>query len=156
MSTVFKGESLKLKYLFTAFFANGERIKQTEADKSKYFPHKSTFTDVLKYQESHELTRFVLNTAKPVLGLVGHEYAVDLRTGLFSINGLEFSAADQFFVPEAPLKLIYFRETRIEVDVDSETMEEKDRRHFVNRYFIGWQTMWKNKNYQCTIAIDGK
>lgn len=156
MPSEYKGNKPEMKYLFSAFFSDGTTIRQTKADQSKYDPTKSCFTDVLRYQEAYQLQRFCLNSANNFGGIMGHEYSIDLKTGLFSIDGVEFSVAEQNFIPEAPLKLIYFRETRLEVDVNSDTREVQEERFYINRYFIGWETIWKNKKYQCTIAIDGK
>lgn len=69
---------------------------------------------------------------------------VDLVSGLFRIRDHVFSVADQNFIKTNPLKLIYFRETRVErdvvVDKVNNTQTVVEDRHFVNRYFIGWET----------------
>lgn len=146
------------RWLFTAEFADGTTIEQDQEDKSKTRTDGtgSTFSDVLARE--NDLVAFHLYHVS------GKEAAsVDLRTGAFVINGTPFHAHEQYFEPtQNKLRLVYFRETRINNDVLSTVLVDGsiDRqdglnpRHFVNRYFIGWQTTTKaGKNVQHTIAV---
>lgn len=146
------------RWLFTAEFEDGTTIVQDQEDKSttRTDGTGSTFTDVLARED--ELVAFHLYHVN------GKEAAsVDLRTGAFVINGTPFHAHEQFFEPtQNKLRLVYFRETRINNDVLSTVLEDMtvdvqdglNPRHFINRYFIGWQTTTKaGKNVQQTIAV---
>ncbi len=155
MSSIVNGQQLKFKYLFTATFADGHVIKQTPADVSESDPKKSAFFDVVEYEKISPVVKFSLRQSG-MLGLIADSIEVDLRTGLFLVNGLQLNVAEQNFEPVAPLRIVYFRENRVEQDVSFSTREVVGERFFINQFFIGWQTSWKNKNYQCTIAVDGK
>lgn len=155
MASIFNGQSTTLKYLFTAFFEDGHTIEQTPEDVSTIEPEKrSAFFDVLAYEQKSPLIEFALYNLEERKAI-----SVDLKTGLFtSVLGdqrIEFNIADQLFEKEAPFRLIYFRENRVEQLVGNNTGEIKNQRFYINRYFIGWQTTWNNENYQRTIAIDG-
>lgn len=156
MPAMLGGTAPKLKYLFTATFQDGTVIQQDEQDKSPNDPEgkKSQFWDVLEYEKHSPLIKFSLK--KKILGLAANEASVDLLTGKFSINGTEFDVADQNFVITQPLRIVYFRETQKQQDVHVKTHTVIEERHFINRYFIGWQTTWLGKNYQCAIGIDGR
>jgi len=145
------------RWLFTAEFKDGTIIEQTQEDKclTRTDGTGSAFTDVLARED--ELVAFHLYSVD------GKEAAsVDLITGAFIINNTPFHAHDQYFEPtQHKLRLIYHRETRIDSDIKSTvendgTINQEDvgQRHYVNRYFIGWQTTTKtNKNVQATIAV---
>ncbi len=155
MASTYNGKSLKLKYLFTAFFEDGTVIEQTSQDKSIVEPLKSAFYDVLEYEKKSPLKSFLLTHYDNVENYV----LVNLKDGTFNVNGQPIEIADQNFLPETPFKLIYFRETRIEIDLSKQVGKEdeaKEERFYINRFFIGWQSTWKNQNYQRTIAVNGK
>ncbi|HYD35550.1 MAG TPA: hypothetical protein VD999_05760 [Vitreimonas sp.] len=154
MATQFGDKKLKLKYLFTAFFEDGHVISQTPEDVSTIDPEKrSAFFDVLEYEKKSKLMAF--NLLNPVL----KEYIeVNLNTGEFDVHGIKINIADQNFEPTEPLRLVYFRETRIESDVKMIAGQKDDllaQRFYVNNYFIGWQTTVDGKNVQRTIALGG-
>lgn len=155
MPATLGGTTPKLKYLFTATFQDGTVIEQGD-DKSLIDPEgkKSRFFDVLEYEKKSPLIKFSLKHT--ILGLAANEVSVDLVTGKFSMNGSEFDVADQNFIATEPLRIVYFRETQKQQDVHVKTHTIVEERHFINRYFIGWQTTWLGKNYQCVIGIDGK
>lgn len=146
------------RWLFKAFFSDGSVIEQDEADKCKTRTDGtgSTFTDVLANELN--LTHFELHhvDGKQIVG-------VDLATGAFVVNGTPMHLHNQNFEPEKyEKKLVYFRETRVDqkikatVQEDGSVIEEEDGepRHYVNRYFIGWQTQdGNNKNKQVTLAV---
>ena len=146
-----------MKWLFTAEFSDGSVIVQDQEDKCKTRDDGtgSTFTDVLARED--DLVAFHLYHED------GQQAAtVDLLTGAFVINGTPFHAHDQYFEPtQHKLRLVYFRESRVENDVfgvvqEDGTVKEThglNPRHYVNRYFIGWQTTVNGKNKQVTIAV---
>lgn len=160
MAASFNGQTPTLKYLFRAYFEDGHIIDQSFDDKSGLDSQKSAFYDVLEYEKKNPLKVFCLFNYEPGSKSFQDCYKVDLRTGLFSMNlggaYKEFNIADQNFVPTEPLRLIYFRENRIEQNVKKESGkpdEVIEQRMYINRYFIGWQTTVDGKNVQRTIAI---
>jgi hypothetical protein len=86
-----------LKYLFVVEYKDGSVYEQTPEDISKKTPEKSAFSDVT-----------VENVAKFYLVNEIDIFCVDLNTGLFAINGIEFGLFDEE-VPITSRKLIYFR-----------------------------------------------
>lgn len=146
------------RWLFTAEFEDGSTIEQDLDDTchTRTDGTGSTFTDVLARED--ELVAFHLYHVN------GKEAAsVDLRTGAFVLNGTPIHAHEQYFEPtQHKLRLVYFRETRVDNDTRGTVQEDGsiaredglNPRHYVNRYFIGWQTTTKNdKNVQQTIAV---
>lgn len=146
-----------LRWLFTAEFSDGTTIEQTQEDKctTRDDGTGSAFTDVLARED--ELTAFHLYHVE------GKEaVSVDLVTGAFVVNGTPLHAHDQFFEPELhKLRLIYHRETRVQQEMKATVQEDGsvkqepvgEPRHFINRYFIGWQTTIMGKNKQVTLAV---
>ena len=139
-----------LRYLFIAEFDDGTQIAQTPEDKSEHREDKSAFWDV-QYQQGDfaeqqpeqvkKLIRFHLTDRN-------NWYTVDLRDGLFEINGLPFAAHDQLFTPNQPLTLIYFRETKSDLHGSGEVNQ------YVNRYFLGWWCLdGEGNKLKQTIAI---
>lgn len=146
-----------LKWLFVAHFSDGTSIKQTQEDKctTRDDGTGSAFTDVLARED--ELVGFELVRTDGKASAF-----VDLPTGNFMINGVAFNAHNQNFNPKRyKLKLIYFRETRVEKEAkgvvqNDGSVKQSDigtPRHFTNRYFIGWQTTTPKGNVQQTIAV---
>lgn len=132
----------ELKYLFVAEHSDGTIVDQTNEDISLTKEHGSAFSDV----KIDLVTRFHLASKTD-------HVLVDLTDGHFEVNGFSFQLHEQTFVPVNPLRLVYFRETRVETDVNNKG-EHINRRHFVSRYFLGWQTNdAKGKNVQHTIAV---
>lgn len=140
MSTVDK----PLKYLFTAEYEDGSTYTQPEDDISRFHKGDKDFTpSSFRDIEQDKLVKFSLSDGKDV-------YAVDLRTGDFSVNGRELSLYEQNFDPFAhKLRLIYFREVRKEFNLDGEVIAL-----YINKYIFGWQTTDKDgKNHQLTVGI---
>ena len=127
-----------LSYLFEAETVTGQIIKQTPEDVSTTEPTKSAFYDVLQ----HKIKRFSL------IGN-GKTYTVDLTDGHYEING-------EMVYPKTPpgrpiYDLIYYRQVqqRINVGPNSETALTP-----LVRYFIGWQTNIRGKNYKWELGVD--
>lgn len=97
------GNTMPLKYLFTATYADGRVFVQPADDASQFEPGKrSAFFDALRFAVSSPMIRFELNGN-------GHQYAVDLRDGHFEIDGVAFLMHDRNELPHR-LKLIFWRE----------------------------------------------
>lgn len=145
-----------LIWLFEAYFADGHEIKQDADDTchSRTDGTGSAFTDVLDYAKKSKLTAFCLTKKVGLDILDGRTYVlVDLLSGNFMVSGEPLSAHNQNFDPEKyELELVYFRETRVEQTVNKAGGVTATR-HFVNRYFIGWQTQVNGKNKQVTLAV---
>jgi hypothetical protein len=138
--------SQPLKWLFRAIFSDGTILNQPEDDRSQNHVegaehNPSAFSDVLARED--ELVAFSLYNPD-----TDETIAVDLRNGLFTVNGVTIAIHDQYFVPEEhKLRLIYFRESRIDFQGDVQN-------RYVNRYFIGWQcTDSSGRNKQTTLAV---
>lgn len=115
-----------LSYLFVAEFEDGTTITQTPEDKSELEDNRSAFYDVL--QRKDQLNRFHLTDGNTW-------FTVDMRDGLFEINGVPFAAHNQFMdVSQYELNLVYFRETRRYYGHIPEGFPQQH----VNRFFIGW------------------
>lgn len=121
--------SQPLKYLWTAYFADGHVIAQRADD--KYSKHDDTadwnpsaFRDVLDYESVSPLSTFTIGDH-----LNYHE--VDVVNGLFNIENIIFSMEE---TPLVDRKLIFFREMMQEFSMDSEPDEP-----FVNRYCFGYE-----------------
>jgi hypothetical protein len=78
---------MQLRYLFTAYLKDGSFIDQNEEDVSSIDPSKSAFYDVLLRED--DLATFILFDT-----LTGNNWQVDLESGTFTCNGIEFHAGD--------------------------------------------------------------
>lgn len=93
------GSKLRLKYLFTAVFTDGSRIRQNPEDTSSHTEGRSSFYDVLKEIEGgKQLERFLLIGESTVV--------VDLRNGQFAINGARFVMHEEDL---EDFRILYFR-----------------------------------------------
>lgn len=150
-----KIEREPLQWLFTAEFKDSSFIHQTQEDKclTRTDGTGSTFTDVLARDDLVAFHLYHIDNKQAA--------TVDLQTGAFVINNTPFNAHDQNFDPSRyRLKLIYFRETKIDNDIKATVQADMSikeevvkQRHYVNRYFIGWQTTVAGKNKQVIIAV---
>lgn len=137
-----------LNWLFTAHFSDETTLEQTLEDRclTRDDGTGSAFTDVLARED--DLIAFELTNQE-----TNESIMVDLKSGNFVVNGVPVCAHNQNFEPQNyPLKLVYFRETRVERVIDGKG-EHVSSRHFVNRYFIGWETVVNGKNKQATLAV---
>lgn len=148
----------ELRWLFVAYFEDGSVIKQTQEDKSltRTDGTGSAFTDVLAKESQLRVFELHHIDGKQVV-------TVDLDSGAFIVNGTPMHLHNQHFEAEKYEKqLVYFRETRVDQSVEATVQPDgsiKERkigapRHYVNRYFIGWQTQDANgKHKQVTLAV---
>ena len=134
MAVQFNGEKVNLKYLFGAELEDGSIYKQTKDDVSQTVEGKSAFTDIAE----QKLKRFWLKK-------YGEIYEVDLRTGLFTINGKELKCHDE---PIKDLRLIYFRR-----HFHHSNMETGEQTGHEIEYHFGWQCTVGGKNIKQTISI---
>jgi hypothetical protein len=108
-----------LDYLFTAYYADNTTYQQTEEDRSTKDETKSAYYDI----DQDKLIAFALQGAND--GVV-----VDLRTGLFVVNGLPLSVFEGEVVNR---RLIYFRRV-------TQQMNREDGQTSTSiEYHIGWQ-----------------
>lgn len=148
MSTV-KGP---LRYLWTAVFDDGTELKQPKNDHySKHDKEAETNPSAFRYivdkQKKAKLLVFYLENVE-----TGDKIGVDLETGQFAINGIAFYAHEQNLdVTDKELEIIYFREVRIDTEMAVMGWTEAGKKHYINRYFIGWQV--KGKNIKQTVAV---
>lgn len=138
MSTV----QAPLKYLWHVKYRDGSGQEQPLDDKSILHPYDpetdfqpSAFRDI----DQDDLVVFSLR------GLYD-TFSVDLRTGLFNINGVEIQLHDQGLVFTEPLQLVYWRQVKLERTGD-------ETNHYVDKYFFGWKTLVDSKSYQRTMGI---
>ena len=138
----------ELKWLFVANFKDNTSIEQTQEDRSytREDGTGSAFTDVLAHES--DLLNFKLLDMES-----DDSVAVDLKTGLFYVNGIEAQLHNQYFEPEKyELELVYFRETKVEMIMGADA-EQKSVSHSINKYFIGWKTLVHGKIKQVTLAV---
>lgn len=138
-----------LEYVFIAETTNGTIIKQTPDDRSLLDPlNRSSFYDVLH-----------CGTPVKKLTLIGkgHTFSVDMTDGHIEVDGRYFYTKKP---PEhALLTPIYYRQmqqhTGVEFEVrpDGVAEDPKKARSSI-RYFIGWQTNYKGKNYKFEMGVD--
>lgn len=146
----------QLDWLFVAFLKDGSVIEQGPDDKPREQPEGSAFTDVMAHID--DVVAFELRRVDNPKRVV----TVDLLTGNFVVNGEPICTHNQYFeAHKYPLKLVYFRETRVDQDqlatvqedMSIKTENQGQPRHYVNRYFIGWETVVNGKSKQQTIAV---
>ena len=113
-----------LKYLFVVEYKDGSVYEQTPEDISKKTPEKSAFSDVN-----------VENVAKFYLVNEIDIFCVDLNTGLFAINGIEFGLFDEE-MPITSRKLIYFRRNWQHLVTGPDSLEPVSGR---TTFHIGWE-----------------
>lgn len=141
-----------LAYLFVALHEDGSSVVQTPEDVSQTpegkAANKSAYSDV----DQDKVVRFELHGR-------GHQYAVDLRSGIFEIDGRLFwnGDPDDFPPPQVPLRLVYFRRTlqsrRLKIK-DGEVIESLTL-EAVRRHFFGWQaTLPNGKNVRSIVGLD--
>jgi hypothetical protein len=136
---------MSLKYLFECHFNDGTQLLQTSEDVSKIDPTRSAFYDVV--QRLDDVSVFHLFENYP--GYSSLNLVVDLKTGLFSLNGVPFLASDpsQSIPADAKFRLVFFRR-----HTHTNNIGGNEISHDVE-YHVGWQTTVDGKNYQQTIAL---
>ena len=125
-----------LKYLFNVLYKDGTVYSQNVDDISVTDPKRSCFYDVRVEDVM-------------VFELIGENksVAVDLREGVFEVNGVEFLAHEDSDLTN--FRLIFFRKHRHHFNV---ALEEKKHEIW---YRIGWQANDKDgKNVQRVLVIN--
>lgn len=129
-----------LKYKFIALYSDGSIFEQNDEDKSLKDAKRSAFFDI----DQEKLIAFALKNDNPDKY---EEYAVDLRTGEFLLNGISlnniiFNKDEQEYDfrqnnQDNKLRLIYFRKNSI--SFSGFRIDGKE-----TTYLLGWQTTDKN------------
>lgn len=133
-----------LKYLFECHFSDNTFIRQSPDNKPKFAKEGTSFTDVVLRMD--DVTVFGLFDAE-----TNEQVAlVDLRNATFQIGNRVFLAGEPNLIlpPDAKLKLIYFRTTRLHHQGHVITGVEPEI------YYIGFQVNIDGKAYKQTIAIN--
>lgn len=133
-----------LKFLFEASYKDGTIYTQGAEDSSLFVKDKNAFFDIFyqPFKPLEELVEFkLLNTETQ------DTYSVNLKSGMFSVNGLRFEVGEPLPDPRAERRLIFFKRHFHNFNIG---MEEKS--HDI-QYHIGWQATIKGKNYQQTINV---
>jgi hypothetical protein len=125
---------MPLKYLFTAEYKDGSTYEQNAEDVSLTDEKRSSFFDI----KQDELVRFTLKGD-------GHEYAVDLRDGGFSIDGVSFAMHEEAL---ADFRLVFFR-----AHTHHYQMDRTELSHDIV-YRLGWQCTVNGENYQRIMQIN--
>lgn len=143
---------IDLAYLFVAMHEDGSSVVQTADDVSQKPEGKAASKSAYFDVDQEKVVRFELHGR-------GHQYAVDLRSGIFEIDGRLFwnGDPDEFPPPKVPLRLVYFRRT-----LQSRTLKIKDGEiveahtlEAVRRFFFGWQaTLPNGKNVRSLVGLD--
>lgn len=118
-----------LKYLFTAYYGDGETFHQDPEDVSKADPKRSAFFDV----DHSRLVGFSLQDHQ-------NEFYVDLQQGFFEINNIRFLLHEE---EVSNFRLIFFRRHKHHVNIGMNTFEESG--HEIT-YRLGWQANDKDGN----------
>lgn len=127
-----------LDFVFIAELFNGTIYKQTPEDISLKTPGRSAYYDI----KDEKIKRFSL------VGK-GHLFTINLEDGTLEVDGNKIYTKRP---PEkAELRLIYYRQVQqhIRQSLDSDSLLEP-----TIRYFIGWQTTVRDKNYKFEIGVD--
>lgn len=130
-----------LKYLWVGHFEDETFIAQPENDQySKYDENAeynpSAFRDLLEYMEKSPLKYF------EILSNDNTRYGVDIRTGLFDVDGTQFSIEDQD-EPLTDRRLVYWREVRQDAVMQGDGSMEAEA-PYVAAYYFGYEG--KNAN----------
>lgn len=150
----------QLTVLFEADFSDGTTYHQDADDTSVNYPPdadgngKSAFSDVLDRIDDVIAFHLVrkLTAQGEELGKPFDRTTVDLKTGIFVVNGQEVSLHDDLEIT-APLKLVFYRKGRVEsvVGMDKEVLSQ---RHYIHSTHIGWQMIGKDgKNVTHVLAV---
>ena len=139
-----------LKYLFVAIYDDQTEYVQHPEDKAVIKESGSSFSDV----DMDRVEVFILQGD-------GKEFEVNLKNGLFAVNGQVINIAPQHFVPTERLKLCFWRECRRHQNLHAEVMADMSvsqegewGESYVSRYFLGWETIWNGEKLQRTIAVE--
>lgn len=125
-----------MKYLFKCLFNNGEKLEQTQEDKSQTTENKNAFYDVL--QRLNEVRAFALYSQE-----TKQEYLVDISDGHFEVNSGKFFLHNEYLTN---LRLIFFKRNTIDMSTG---------RPYPQQYILGFQgndINGNNKQYTITLV----
>lgn len=140
---------MTLQYLFIAEFEDGSTFEQTPQDKSTIDPDRNCYYDVL--QSGKNIIKFSL------IGK-GNTFSVNLKTGLFTINGVEVILESEK-LPTLPEKfnLIWYhqvtRDLNVTYELKSGAIQETKELPEFREYFIGWECEIAGIPYKQKLGI---
>lgn len=169
----------KLEWLFVAFFKDGSTIEQGADDKPKEQPEGNAFTDVQARED--DLIAFELRhidgdkvvTVDLINGsFMANGIPMELHNQNFDPTAIDVVKGEDGKVllddndnpvikRRYDLKLVYFREMKVDqtslvtIQDDMSIKEEKvgQPNHYINRYFIGWETIVNKESKRVTLAV---
>lgn len=131
---------MKLKYLFTAYFADGSVIEQDQHDISRTVPTKSAFFDVLNHPSP--LHHFSLTSD------IGTSYSVDLYSGKFTVNGSVFEILTASTAEDVKKNVLFFRRHRHQFNGQAEEIAHEIEFH------LGWRADVGGRNIEASIILE--
>ena len=137
-----------LKYLWVAFFEDGNIIIQPEDDKYSKHDNKaehnpSAFRDILDHQKESKLMNFLLLHDDDT-----EQISLDLSNGEFSLGGFPFFLGDE---GEVERKLIFYRNVEQKF-IDGEAQDPE-----IVSYSVGYEYKdEKGKVQKKVITVDGR
>ena len=141
-----------LEYLFIAQFNDGSIIEQNPQDLSTIDPTRNCYYDVLQEVVKGKVIRkFSLSGRDNII-------SVDLKTGLFLVNGITFLLESEK-LPQVPEKfnLIWYHQVSQSQNItfDEASGEVSSRENLPERreYFIGWHCRINGRDYKQKIAV---
>jgi hypothetical protein len=137
-----------LKYLFEAVYSDGDIYSQTPEDESLFDEDKNAFYDIRfrPWKPIEELIEFRLVGE-------GHEYAVDLRSGMFRIDGAEVQVGEDISTPVLGTKFtLVFMKRHDHTFAIFGSNDVKKISHGI-RYILGWETVIKGKKDRRIIIV---
>ena len=124
-------------WFWKAILTDGEIIPQYNADDQEI-----TFREVLNAETNDSLEMLVLFHEEK-------EFAVDVRTGLFYINGIPFDPSPQYTMQDLKYRIIYYKRVAGEYHLNTGEQEIKTL-----LYLLGWQVTIHNQNIQRIMFIN--
>ena len=128
-----------MKYLFCVRFKDGTIYVQNPEDISVEDKTRSCFFDIQKQINADNPPEIFTLEDKENL------YVVDLTTGIFEINGVQFSLHNEPL--PGPFRLVYFRRHTHKLNIGAEA------EHSIS-YNFGWQTTHNGENIQRIITVN--
>jgi hypothetical protein len=157
-----------LTYFFEAEYNDGTIYKQNKLDASVKYPPvkdengelqgKSCMSDIQDDLDKGLVRRFSIVKHRGLLS-VKNTLTVDLKTGIFYVNGLTVLLESEK-LPAMPEKftLIYYRQRTVNLNVTYEKktgkiLDQKQVDDLFIEYFIGWHCTINGKNYTQKIGV---
>lgn len=138
---------MQLKYLLQIEFIDGTLWSGGPEDTSRIDGTRSSFYDLLQIDKKIKRAWLEGNKGLNTLG-------VNLLTGTFSINGVDFQI-DQDQFPPMQRELIFFREHTHNTNVTYKSGIIQDHKEIGHstKYFLGWKVNVGGKEYKQIVGI---